>query len=47
MTKTNATDPAVYKSVQWSLTPQISDISSELLKKKRVIHEYLNKAYNS
>ena len=36
MTKTNATDPAVYKSVQWSLT-QISDISSELLKKKRVI----------
>ena len=37
MTKTNTTDPAVYKSVQWSLTPQISDISSELLKKKRVI----------
>ena len=34
MTKTNITDPAVYKSVQWSLTPQIYDISSELLKKK-------------
>ena len=30
MTKTNATDPAVYKSVQWSLTPQI------IIKKKKL-----------